>query len=433
MDKLPQDLHVDILRRLHSPDVARCRVASKIFDDAYSHLRSIKFKWTIVKPSSINLFKKIFLNLISNMRVVESLCIGDVDEFREYDKKLGDDLNLLTHEEFIMEWLSKVSQNLKSLSITYFLDDGSFWWQQAKVLNLVSANCHKLVELKMKYARLRSVDNLNPMLMLKSLTLEFIHLNDENLNKLNTCVPNLQVLNLIGVTGIRKPKIHLLNLISCHLLPKHAFLEHLSLITPRLIKLRVEEILSTSVLYVEAPLLSRLHIDCRYVQDAFSLKKFENLKQFSIKSSDIGSILYYFTITETVEDLTVDARVGIGKNFRFTLEKLFTVFPKVTSLCIRSYAWWELNREWFIIASESSSKITQGTKGLRKLRIENYKICDPSFFLLDVACVLDQCIGLSEISLLICSDVGGDVLKSEIDKCVACWPNLKWRWRMYVE
>ena len=176
-------------------------------------------------------------------------------------------------------------------------------------------------------------------------------------------------------------------------------------------------------------MLSRLHIDCRYVEDAFSLKKFENLKQFSIKSFDIGSILYYLTITETVEDLTVDAQ-GIGENFRFTLEKLFTVFPKVTSLCIRSYAWGELNREWFI-ASESSSKITQGTKGLRKLRIENYKICEPSFFFSDLACVLDQCIGLSEVSLLICSN--DDVLKSEITKCVARWPNLKWRWRMYDE
>ena len=75
------------------------------------------------------------------MRVVESLCIGDVDEFREYDKKLGDDLNLLTHEDFIMEWLPKVSQNLKSLSISYFWDDTSFWWRQANLLHLVSAYC----------------------------------------------------------------------------------------------------------------------------------------------------------------------------------------------------------------------------------------------------------------------------------------------------
>ena len=75
------------------------------------------------------------------MRVVESLCIGDIDEFREYDKNLGDDLNLLTHGHFIMEWLPKVSQNLKSLSITYFLDDKSFVWRQVNVFHLVSAYC----------------------------------------------------------------------------------------------------------------------------------------------------------------------------------------------------------------------------------------------------------------------------------------------------
>ncbi|GJT98722.1 F-box/LRR-repeat protein-like protein [Tanacetum coccineum] len=210
MEKLPEDLHVDILRRLDSVDVARCRAASKIFDNAYSHLRSIKLKWTIVKPSSENLFKKKFLNLISNMRVVESLCVG-LDELREYIKNHGDDLNLLTQESFIMEWLPKVSQNLKSLSITYFYEE--CWSRQANMLHLVSAYCHKLVELKVKnvwpHALLSSMDNLNPMLMLTSLTLEHIYLNDENLNKLNMCVPNLQVLNLIDVRGLSKPKIHL--------------------------------------------------------------------------------------------------------------------------------------------------------------------------------------------------------------------------------
>ncbi|GJX25745.1 F-box/LRR-repeat protein-like protein [Tanacetum coccineum] len=273
------------------------------------------------------------------------------------------------------------------------------------------------------------------MLMVTSLTLEHIYLNDENLNKLNTCVPNLQVLNLIDVAGLSKPKIHLRNLESCHLLTKVVFLQHLSLITPRLVTLNVKQIVSIYALYVEAPVLSRLHIDCRHLQDAFSLKKFENLKHFSIKSSaissHIGSLLYNLTtITETVEDLTVDSQGALGlgnENFRFTLEKLFTVFPKVTCLCIKSSAWWELDD---CLISEISSKVTQGMKGLKTLRIENIHISNPSYFFPGVACVLDQCIGLSEVSLLICDNVGGDVLKNQIAKCVARWPRLKWRWRI---
>ncbi|GJW50460.1 hypothetical protein Tco_0091811 [Tanacetum coccineum] len=98
---------------------------------------------------------------------------------------------------------------------------------------------------------------------------------------------------------------------------------------------------------------------------AFSLKKFENLKHFSIKSSaissHIGSLLYNLTtITETVEDLTVDSQGALGlgnENFRFTLEKLFTVFPKVTCLCIKSSAWWELDD---CLISEISSKAHYG-------------------------------------------------------------------------
>ena len=140
MDKIPKDLHVDILRRLDSDDVARCRMASKIFNDAYPHLRSIKLKFTIVKSSLEEIpFKKFFVNLISNMRVVESVCIG-VNDLREYVTLYEDDFNVVTDEYFIKEWLPKVSETLKSLSLT----EVNYWqgdWRQSNVLQLVSAYC----------------------------------------------------------------------------------------------------------------------------------------------------------------------------------------------------------------------------------------------------------------------------------------------------
>nr|KAJ0196414.1 hypothetical protein LSAT_V11C700358020 [Lactuca sativa] len=57
-----------------------------------------------------------------------------------------------------------------------------------------------LIELELKNAWL-AVQNMNVMPMLTSLTLELIRLDDKNLTELNTCFPNLQVLNLIDVRG----------------------------------------------------------------------------------------------------------------------------------------------------------------------------------------------------------------------------------------
>ncbi|KAJ0799708.1 putative F-box protein AUF1 [Helianthus annuus] len=55
------------------------------------------------------------------------------------------------------------------------------------------------------------------MPMLTTLTLSSIILQDHHLHQLNKCFPNLQVLELVGVDGLKDPKIHLLNLQTCHL------------------------------------------------------------------------------------------------------------------------------------------------------------------------------------------------------------------------
>ncbi|GJW53831.1 F-box/LRR-repeat protein [Tanacetum coccineum] len=179
MEKLPEALLIDILSRVDSANVARCRVASKIFDNVYPQLRCINLKCTL-KPS-INSrcrlsipFKKVFLNLISNMEVVESVCIG-IDELRG------------------------VSENLKSLSITDFWEQ-SLWGLRSNALQLVSAYYHKLVKLKVKHAWL-SADRLNPMPMLTSVTFISVILDDDGLTELNKCTPNLQDLSLVDVIG----------------------------------------------------------------------------------------------------------------------------------------------------------------------------------------------------------------------------------------
>ncbi|KAK9267271.1 hypothetical protein L1049_009693 [Liquidambar formosana] len=78
--------------------------------------------------------------------------------------------------------------------------DSDFWvqscWRRSEVLVLISSCCHGLLNLEVKNAWLL-MDGLNPMPALTSLTLEFIRLDDEDLNKksrLDHCLPLPSVL-----------------------------------------------------------------------------------------------------------------------------------------------------------------------------------------------------------------------------------------------
>ncbi|KAF5812571.1 putative leucine-rich repeat domain superfamily [Helianthus annuus] len=124
------------------------------------------------------------------------------------------------------------------------------------------------------------VDNMNPMPMLTTLTLESLRLEDKHLNQLNKCFPNLQVLNLLYVTGPTFPKINLLNLKTCHCHwggYNYNNPSSLTLITPKLITLKIE-CLTPAEIHVEAPMLSHFHLRYNFSKHAgaFTAKKFEN-------------------------------------------------------------------------------------------------------------------------------------------------------------
>ncbi|KAM0037241.1 putative F-box protein AUF1 [Helianthus debilis subsp. tardiflorus] len=207
---------------------------------------------------------------------------------------------------------------------------------------------HNLTKLNLSFAFL-SVRNLNPMPTLTSLTLESTILEDKHLNKLNKCFPNLQFLKLVDVIGLKDPKIHLLNLQTCHWVV-YGYQPSLTLITPNLITLRIECKHSTAI-HVEAPMLSHYHLRLntgRHVAAIFTPKSFENLKTLWLDSFYIGSLLSEFPITKTVQNLTLDSEheAVLVKESKLTLRKVFMVFPNVSSLCINSGAWLKLEACW---------------------------------------------------------------------------------------
>ncbi|KAL8223247.1 hypothetical protein R6Q57_020646 [Mikania cordata] len=430
MDKLPHSVLLQILSRLDdSADVARCRVASKDFDTVFPDLRSINLLCWVrryVDSRSTNLissnsqsikpFKTIFLDLLSKQRTVESVCIS---------------LELLvvrrrSEEVFFKKWLLRLSESLKSISISGHPVYHSH--RRSDAFLLITTYCNNLVNLKLEFLCL-NVDNLNPMPTLTSLTLEFVHLQKEHVHDFHKCFPNLQVFNLIYVTGLIIPKIHLLNLKTFNWVA-YIGIPSLTLITPNLTTLRVEGPVPGS-LRVEAPMLSHFHLLLGAVSNPgpFFINKFDNLKTLWLESSNIGSLLSESPMTKSVEKLTVDSSSEAPRDAtysRFTLSKVFTIFPNVSSLCIKSSAWLELET----CMNLEDLEILDGRKGLKTIRAY-LMLVEPSLTFSCVAGVLDQCVGLSDISFLINGDVVGSVSKGFMSKCIDRWPKLNWRWGIW--
>ncbi|PWA70793.1 hypothetical protein CTI12_AA203370 [Artemisia annua] len=266
------------------------------------------------------------------------------------------------------------------------------------------------------------------MPMLTSLTLESVRLDDKRLVRLNKCFPNLKFLNLIGVSGLKAPCIHLLNLKTCHwTVPDSLF--SLTLITPNLSTLSLECIKSTR-LHVEAPKLFHIHLDIE--RRNFEIKKFENLKTVWLKSRNIGALFETFELAETVKNLTLDTRDwprGATGSSNFMVKRVFNVFPNVSSLCIKSNVWLGFEACYRPLYWETWD-VRQALKTFSAYLLLVY----PSVTISCVSDVLDGCMGVSEVSLLIHGDVDSTVSKSFISRCMTqCRPGLNWRWGIWRE
>lgn len=254
--------------------------------------------------------------------------------------------------------------------------------------------------------------------MLTSLTIIDTLLAEEQLNE---WFPNLQVLHLVGVMGLKNPKIRLLKLKTC-LWDVHDNMGSLTLITPNLISLKFVSFLPVA-LHVEAPMLSQFYVVKH--KCALTVKKFENLKTLWLDSMYIGDSLSKFPITKTVENLTLESRSYASTDaayLKLTLVKVFTVFPNVSSLCIKPGAWSELEA----CLNPQGWEILDGRTRLKTI-CAYLTLGDQSLTLSSIACVLDQCIGLLEVSLFIPYDVDhfdDTTSESFMSKCMARWPEL---------
>ncbi|OVA11757.1 hypothetical protein BVC80_41g50 [Macleaya cordata] len=443
MDVLPSSLQLEILNRLNdSTDLARCRIASKTLNNLSYDVRSLNILCSFDRylksrapetQSQITPFKLIVKKLLLNSRNLESISIRVEDSLREisddddgYHLSESDDL-YLTVVDFVSEWLPKIAVRLKSISIV------DFWiqscWRGSKILSLISSCCNHLVELELKNAWL-SVEGLKPMMMLTNLTLEFIRLDDKDLDKVNECFPSLRVLNLIGVGGLNEPKIHFLHLKTCQWTVSNVPLS-LTINTPNLMELKLKCV-KPRTLILNAPLLSSLHLSIEKASEIFEVEKFLNLKYLQIESSDICNLIKLLPECNAVEKLVLDSpkRVELKSDVRdnVNFEKLTSAFPNVRSLVLRPGAWSELELCFLVEGLKSGNnwkRLKQLTAHLVVPNLETTR-----YFL---SSLLGFCTTLSDVAMLVHHDVASDVTRRLISSCMGDCPRIRWKWGMWKE
>lgn len=263
--------------------------------------------------------------------------------------------------------------------------------------------------------------------MLTKLTLEFIRLEDEDLDKVNDCFPCLQVLNLVGVGGFRQPKIHLLHLKSCLWTVSNAPLS-LAIYAPNLVKLELRCVKPKS-LVLQTPLLHDFCLSLE-VANEIRFQEFRNLMNLQLESSSLSSLINTFPFGKTIKKLKVELlKPGepIGMK-NLNLGVLFDVFPNLSSLTLGPRAWSAVQSNF----DKGRLEIRTEMKVLKEI-IARLVVDDISVTRSFIFAIMNKCSNLSDMALLIHREEDSITASNLISSCTVDHPRVRWRWGMWKE
>lgn len=289
-----------------------------------------------------------------------------------------------------------------------------------------------LVQLVIRNAWL-SVDGLCLMSALTNLTLEFVRLDDEDLNHINTCFPNLMHLNLIGVGGLKEPMIYLPRLKTCQWSVSNAPLS-LVIVAPSLVDFRLKCV-KPRLIILEAPSLSTFNFSLENT-DELVLKNCVNIQclQLEVECFYVGFIFSMFKRCVAVKRLTLDLvrrtqRVE-GEVGEFGIDSLVGYLPNASYVSLGSGAWRVMENSF----RKGGLNLKDGV-GMKKMKelVAHIEVLEIEFTLAFIFAVLDKCTVLSNVSLLIHRDVDSCVAGNFISVCRSKFPRVRWRWGIWKE
>ncbi|KAI0487997.1 hypothetical protein KFK09_027820 [Dendrobium nobile] len=448
MEDLPPSILVEILSRFgDSTDLARCRLASRTLRLLSADVRSIsvvcsrerflRARAPATREHTVP-FRSLVFNLLSFLSRSDGGCAlrslslsveepdaASADEEEDdggFDD--GDDLHL-TAADFLSQWLPLVALGLTSLSI------GDYWcqacWRPSTAFHLILEQCSNLLNLEMKNASL-SVAGLKPMLNLITLRLEFIRLDDEDLDKVNECFPSLQILKLIGVGGLRKPKIALTQLRICHWTVSN-FPLSLAIHAPNLVELKLECV-EPKYLVLETPLLSQIDLKIKKPGGHIKVGSFLCLKSVRMETSYLKGIKQLFEGCQAVKKLELQefnsSKIDESVE-KFTVLDIISTFPNVDDLKLGPGAWNQLETSF---VGCRDSYISCEWRNLKSLTI---KLPPGDLNIATLSILLKFCIPSCEVAVFLHKDSPDCTKNRIIARCAGNFPRYKWKWGIWKE
>lgn len=275
-----------------------------------------------------------------------------------------------------------------------------------------------LIKLGLKNAWL-SVDGLKKMPNLTHLTLEFVRLDDENLDQLNECFPCLHTLNLIGVGGLKDPKIHLLQLKTCHWEVSNIPMS-LVVHAPNLVSLELKCVRPDSLI-LDTPSLSTLKLTIEKLSATAQVDGLVSLTNLRIESLDLISLFPAFVGGRAIRTLELELPESASQYDLFEAIKpdyLLRTLASISEVNLAPRFSCELT------LSLALCKDSQFKSCVKKLLVHVPR-SQRSFELLPL---FQICAPLCEVNVLFHTESADAVREGVISVCLQRFAQIRWQW-----
>ena len=279
-----------------------------------------------------------------------------------------------------------------------------------------------LTRLGLKNAWL-SVDGLKKMPNLTHLTLEFIRLDDEDLNQLNECFPCLHTLNLIGVGGLKDPKIHLLQLKACRWEVSNVP-RSLVVLAPNLVSLELKCV-RPDKLILDTPSLSTLKLAIEKLGATVQVDGVVSLTDLRIESLDLSCLFPVFVGSRAIKTLELELPESASEYDLFE-----AVNPDYLLKMLASFSEVKLGPRFLcgltlcclVLCKDSGFKSC-----LKKLLI-HVPQSESTFQLLALLPLFQICAPLCEVTVLLHAESADANRQRAMSTCIQSFAGIRWQW-----
>lgn len=284
-----------------------------------------------------------------------------------------------------------------------------------------------LIKLGLKNAWL-SVDELKKMPNLTHLTLEFVRLDDENLDQLNECFPCLHTLNLIGVGGLKDPEIHLLQLKTCHWEVSNIPMS-LVVHAPNLVSLELKCV-RPDRLILDTPSLSTLKLTIEKLGATAQVDGLVSLTNLHIESLDLSSLFPAFVEGQAIRTLELELPESASQYDLFEAIKpdyLLRTLASISEVKLAPRFSCELT------LSLALCKDSQFKSCLKKFLVHaplgqsssELLLLEKSFELLPL---FQICAPLCEVTVLFNAESADAIRQDVMSVCMQTFAEIRWQW-----